>query len=109
MKKTTILLGLSLTFLSTIAPPAIADTIPTMNQPNNGFYEEPNPEWATLHSTNGTVEHRQYHRDVVQAHLLWHTQHLPEKGTTAYGEAHRLYHQEMNMLHRDFHAAHPNP
>lgn len=82
-----------------------------MNQPDNGFFEGPNPEWATLHSTDvrGTEDHRQYHRDAVQAHLLWHQQNQSQRDTAAYENAHRIFHQDRNMLHREFHTAPLNP
>lgn len=109
MRNPILLLGLSITFLGALVPMASAETIPTMNQPNNGFYEGPNPEWASLHSANGTAAHRQYHRDAVQAHILWHDQHRSEQGTAAHVDAHRLYHQQMNLSHRQFHTAPPTP
>lgn len=76
-----------------------------MNQPDNGFYEGPNPEWATLHSTDsrGTEQHRQYHRDAVKSLNLWLEQNRQEKGTESYDSAHRLVVQERNANHRAFH------
>lgn len=98
-------LRISFTLLGAIAPSAFAQAIPTMNQPDNGFYEGADPEWATLHSTDarGTTEHRQYHRDAVQAHILWHAEHRSEQGTAAYENTHRINHQERNANHRAFH------
>gem|GEM_PF-6881377 len=83
-----------------------ADAVPTMNQPDNGFYEGPDPEWATLHSqdSRGTPEHRQYHRDGSLAHLRWHTEHNM-KSTTHYEDTHRIAHQKRNLAHRLFHTA----
>lgn len=104
--------GLALTLLAVAVPVAFAaDMVPTMNQPDNGFHEGADPEWATLHSTDsrGTALHRQYHREGVRLHLNWHREHASEKGTAAYNEAHRLFHQERNMDHRDFHTAPVNP
>lgn len=111
MKNRIITLGLSVTFLSTIALPTFAQIIPTMDQPDNGFYEGPNPEWSTLHSadTRGTLEHRQYHRDAVQEHLLWHQETRFDQDTVAYENAHRILHQERNENHRLFHTAPMNP
>src|SRR3990167_7778099 len=103
--KNNIILSLSVTILGSIASPAIAQTIPTMNQPDNGFYEGPNPEWATLHSTDsrGTTEHREYHRDGVRSHILWHEENISGRNTGAYEEDHRIFHQDRNMLPRQFH------
>ena len=99
--------GLAITALSIITPSAFAETTPapTMNQPDNGFYEGPDPEWATLHAsdTRGTVEHRQYHREAVSDHLDWHVQNNSLQGTRAYEDAHRIFHQERNESHRAFH------
>ena len=100
------IIGTSVTLLSMIAPSAFAaETIVTMNQPDNGFYEGPNPEWATLHSTDnrGTTEHREYHRDGVRSHILWHEENISGRNTGAYEEDHRIFHQDRNMLHRQFH------
>jgi hypothetical protein len=87
------------------ALPAYAQEAPTMNQPDNGFYEGRDPEWATLHSTStqGTAAHRQYHRDAVKSHTQWHAEHASELGTAAYSAMHRIFHQERNLLHRLFH------
>ncbi len=111
MLKNLVILGLSVLFLGALAPSAMAESIPTMNQPDNGFYEGPNPEWAILHSTDmhGTAAHRQYHRDAVQTHIQWHQEHQTGQGTVAYDTEHRLYHQEMNMEHRHFHFEPTNP
>jgi len=88
-----------------------AEATPTMNQPDNGFHEGADPEWATLHSTDsrGTPEHREYHRQGVRLHLAWHKEHLAQRGTAAYENAHRAFHQERNMNHRQFHTAPVNP
>jgi hypothetical protein len=110
MKKSIITIGISVMFLGTIAQTAVAvEATPTMNQPDNGFYEGPNPEWAVLHSTNidGTAAHRQYHRDAVKALFLWLEQHRSEKGTAAYDQTYRNLLQERNMDHRHFHTASP--
>lgn len=98
-----IIIGMSL-LLSAIVPTAFAATA-TMNQPDNGFYEGSDPEWATLHSNDmfGTEEHRQYHRDAVQKHLQWHRDNSVENNAS-YENAHRLFHQERNEEHRLFHA-----
>jgi hypothetical protein len=94
--------------LFTMALPSAsaAETVLPANQPNNGFYEGRDPEWATLHSTDarGTTEHRQYHRDAAQEHLTWHTKNQSGQGTSVYAIAHRLYHQVRNALHRQFHS-----
>lgn len=105
MKKQIITIGSLLTALTSFTPVAFAETAVTMNQPDNGFYEGPDPEWATLHSTDnrGTVEHRQYHRDGVQAHTTWHNEHRMEQGTAAHEEMHRIAHQDRNLDHRSFH------
>lgn len=87
-----------------------AEPVPT-NQPNNGFYQGADPEWATLHATSlsGTAEHRQYHRDAAKAHSDWHEQNRAAQGTSAYANDHRYFHQERNRLHRLFHTAPINP
>jgi hypothetical protein len=91
-------------------PSASAAEPVTTNQPNNGFYEGADPEWATLHSTNaqGTEVHRQYHRDAVKAHLAWHAQN-PSLTTTGYAASHRIMHQLRNIAHRLFHTTPVNP
>ncbi len=101
------IIGMSVVFLGVIVPSAIAETVPTMDQPDNGFYETADPEWAHLHSTDvrGTIEHRQYHRDAIKAHFLWLEQHKSGQGTDAYNTAHRLFHKERNNLHREFHTS----
>ena len=106
MRNSVLTIGLTLSLLA-IVPSAFAQTAPTMNQPDWGFFEGPNPEWATLHSTSifGTEEHREYHRDAVRSLLLWNQEHRSEQGTTAYRDENRLFHQERNMLHRQFHTA----
>lgn len=98
-------------FLSALASTALAQAVTTMNQPDNGFNEAPDPEWATGHSTDagGTPEHREYHRDGVKAHLVWHEENQPEQGTAAHSDAHRLFHQDRNTDHREFHTASVNP
>jgi hypothetical protein len=106
MKKHLLTIGMSISLISTIAPVALAaEPAPTMNQPDNGFYEGPSPEWATLHSTDvrGTAEHRQYHREAVQILLQWMNEHRPDQGTSAYSDALRVMHQNRNMDHRHFH------
>jgi hypothetical protein len=105
MKNQVITIGISVVSLLTASPSAFAQTAPTMNQPDNGFFEGPNPEWSTLHSTDsrGTVEHRQYHRDAVQELLQWNAQHRADQGTSAYDGARRAFHQMRNMAHRHFH------
>ena len=107
MKNRTYLIGLSVTFLSLIAPSAFAADAPTMNQPDNGFYEGPDPEWATLHATSvqGTETHRQYHRDAAKTHLLWHAEHPSHQASAPYLVAHRIIHQVRNLLHRQFHTS----
>jgi hypothetical protein len=104
MKNRLATVGLSVTLLSSFAASAFAQVI-TMNQPDNGFFEGPSPEWATLHSTNtqGTVEHREYHRDGATALLLWLAQNKAERGTASYEDARRIFYQERNMAHRQFH------
>lgn len=100
-------IAIALSACGSMLPSAFAaETIAPANQPNNGFYEGPDPEWATLHSTDarGTTEHRQYHRDAVKAHLTWHEEHKIEQGADAYTRMHRLFHQQRNMLHRLFHS-----
>ncbi len=106
MNKHTKILSLSLSLIGMFTPSAMAQTAPTMNQPDNGFYQGPDPEWATLHSTdeNGTATHRQYHRDAVQAHLSWHAEHRAEQGNAGYIIAHRISHQVRNLQHRAFHS-----
>ncbi len=106
MRNRIIIIGQSVIFLSSIAPPVLAQVVPTLNQPDNGFYEGPSPEWAALHSTDsrGTEVHRQYHRDAVRDLNAWLQQYQDERGTTAYDEAHRIVVQERNMLHRQFHS-----
>ncbi|HLD71643.1 MAG TPA: hypothetical protein VI873_03455 [Candidatus Peribacteraceae bacterium] len=106
MRKHIINIGMSVSLLGTIATPAFAaEATPTMDQPNNGFYEGPNPEWAVLHSTNmeGTAVHRQYHRDAVRMLSEWLEENRPERGTSSYENAQRLFYQDRNMLHRQFH------
>lgn len=104
MQNRVITIGLSVTLLSSIAASAFAQII-TMNQPDNGFFEGPSPEWATLHSTNvqGTEVHREYHRNGVTALLLWLVQNKAERGTATYEDARRIFYQERNMAHRHFH------
>ena len=104
MKNRVLTIGLTVTLLSSFAASAFAEVI-TMNQPDNGFFEGPSPEWATLHSTNmqGTAVHREYHRDGVTALLLWLVQNKAERGTAAYEDARRIFYQERNMAHRQFH------
>lgn len=103
--------GFALVFFFIALPSALAAETPTMNQPDNGFHEGADPEWATLHSTDtrGTVEHRQYHREGVRLHLAWHAANIANKGTAAYNDAHRLFHQNRNSDHRAFHTAPVNP
>ena len=113
MKNHILTIGFVVSSLSAIASPAFAQTVPvpTMNQPDNGFFEGPSPEWAVLHSTDwrGTETHRQYHRDAVRAHLSeWHKQNrTSDRSNTVYEIAHRNIHQERNELHRLFHTAGP--
>lgn len=111
MRNRIITAGMTLSVLSSIVPLASAAEAVTMNQPNNGFYEGPDPEWATLHSTStlGTPEHREYHREAIRAHSLWHDQNRSTQGTNSYVDAHRIMHQERNMLHRQFHTAPVTP
>lgn len=94
-------------FCSSLPAAFAAETVPTANQPDNGFYEGPDPEWATLHSTDarGTTEHRAYHRNAVKDHLTWHAEHKESQGISAYKIAHRIFHQMRNLLHRQFHTA----
>ena len=98
-------IGMSVLSLSFFAPSAFAATLPTMNQPDNGFFEGSNPEWAALHSTSslGTEEHRQYHRDAVQSLLQWLDAHRSEKAAATYNQAHRTFLQDRNLMHRLFH------
>ncbi|OGJ61075.1 hypothetical protein A3C37_03355 [Candidatus Peribacteria bacterium RIFCSPHIGHO2_02_FULL_53_20] len=98
---------MSAALLAATTSPALAYTVVTMNQPDNGFFEGPSPEWATLHSTDtqGTAVHRQYHRDGATALVLWLTQSRSERGTVAYEDARRIFYQERNMSHRQFHTA----
>lgn len=107
MNKYIIVISISFAFLGIGVPSAMAQTVVTMNQPDNGFYEGPDPEWATLHSSDqrGTPEHRQYHRDAAQEHFLWHQEHHAEQGIVDYEFEHRLFHQERNHLHRQFHTS----
>lgn len=111
MRSQLAVLGASFAILGASAPSAAAQSHPTMNQPDNGFYEGPAPEWAALHSTDadGTATHRQYHRDGVQAHIQWHELRRSEQGTSAYVDDHRLVHQERNEAHRAFHTTPTNP
>ncbi len=101
MRQSIITIGLSVAFLGTTIPLAIAQTIPTMNQPDNGFFEGPSPEWAIPHSTDwrGTDDHRGYHRDAA-GNLL---RYQPERRTSADENADRNFHQDRNMDHRQWH------
>lgn len=105
MRKHILTTGVSIALVAATVSPALAQTPATMNQPDNGFYEGPSPEWATLHSTNtqGTAVHRQYHRDGAAALLDWLADHRAERGTIAYEEIRRIFYQERNMMHRQFH------
>lgn len=104
LMKHRILLSLTLASIGTIAVPAFAQTAPT-TQPDNGFYQGPDPEWSTLHSNDvrGTPVHREYHRDAVRTHLQWHSDTQLDRNTGAYSNTHRIRHQERNMAHRHFH------
>lgn len=105
MRKHILTTGFSIALVAATVSPAFAQTAVTMNQPDNGFYEGPSPEWATLHSTDtqGTAVHRQYHRDGAAALLDWLSDHRPERGTLAYEDIRRIFYQERNMMHRQFH------
>jgi hypothetical protein len=105
MRKHRNIFGLSILFLGVTASPAFAQTAVTMDQPDNGFYEAADPEWAVLHSTDmrGTMEHREYHRAAARAHLVWHDAHRAAQGLMEYENDHRIFHQERNMSHRLFH------
>jgi len=101
MKQSIITIGLSVAFLGTTTPLAIAQTVPTMNQPDNGFFEGPSPEWAIPHATDwrGTEDHRGYHRDAARSILRYQ----PERRTSADENADRNFHQDRNMDHRQWH------
>lgn len=105
MKNRLFTISMSAALVATTITPAFAATVVTMNQPDNGFYEGPSPEWATLHSTDaqGTAVHRQYHRDGATALLQWLNLNRGERGTAAYEDARRIFYQERNMSHRQFH------
>ncbi|OGJ57526.1 hypothetical protein A2881_03720 [Candidatus Peribacteria bacterium RIFCSPHIGHO2_01_FULL_55_13] len=105
MKHRIVTIGMSAALLASTVSPALAAVVVTTNQPDNGFYEGPSPEWATLHSTStlGTAVHRQYHRDGAAALLTWLSDHRPERGTIAYEDIRRIFYQERNMMHRQFH------
>jgi hypothetical protein len=107
MKNRIFTISMSAALLASTASPALAAAVVTMNQPDNGFFEGPSPEWATLHSTDtqGTAVHRQYHRDGAAALLSWLTQNRTERGTASYEDARRIFYQERNMAHRQFHTA----
>ncbi len=104
-----LLFSLSVTFLSAVPTLAFAETPVTLNQPDNGFYEGANPEWANLHATDGNADHRVYHRDAEEARRRWYAEHQSEAGTVAYSRALRLFLQERNMKHRQFHTAPVTP
>ena len=107
MKNSLLIIGLSVTVLSTIASTAFAETPVTMNQPDNGFFEGPSPEWAVPHATDwrGTEVHRGYHRAAVKTLL----QYLPLRRTSYQADIDREFHQDRNMNHRHFHTAPPVP
>ncbi|MBI5155943.1 hypothetical protein HZA45_01570, partial [Candidatus Peregrinibacteria bacterium] len=48
-------------------------------------------------------EHRQLHRDMVRMNLDWHTQNEAGKGTPVYDQEYRIFRQQMNKIHRQFH------
>jgi hypothetical protein len=95
-------IGIPVAILSTVASTALAATGPTV-EPDTGFIRGPEPEWATSHAQDdqSTPDHRQYHRDEVQAHLEWHE--LNPTSMPGYTRLHRLMHQERNLNHRQFH------
>lgn len=111
MKNRIITIGFLITSFGALASPAFAQTLPTMNQPDNGFFEGPSPEWAIIHSTDshGTEVHRQYHRDGAQKLLDWYQKNRSARGTNTYDNTNRIIHQVRNENHRGFHSAPINP
>ncbi len=73
-------------------------------QPAGVFVTTPNPEWSSLHvASQSSTEHRQLHRDMVRMNLDWHTQYEAGKGTPGYDAEYRVFRQQTNKTHRQFH------
>src|SRR3989338_1002168 len=98
-------IGLTLSLLCSVLPPAFAASVLIRAEPSNGFVRGKEPEWTAVHEalSSNIQDHRPYHRDAEVAHIQWHSLHLSERGTTAFVTLHRAMHQERNMSHRKVH------
>lgn len=103
MNRSSIAAGVTMSALFLMPLVAVAAVKAPAVEPNSGFTTGSLPAWASRHASSGSIEHREFHKQMVENLGIWKEENKRSLGTEEYTQSLRVFLVGQGQEHRTYH------